>query len=128
MRVVPAALIYFAIVFGTGFLLGVLRTLLVAPRLGSRDAELLESPAMLIAIFFAARFVTKRLRPAGATDLLGTGFLALGLLEAAELALVAPVRGISVSEYLANRDPVSGMVYYFVLAVYAFMPLFLYRE
>jgi hypothetical protein len=76
---------------------------------------------MLIAAFFVARFVTNRLRPATATELLGTGFLALGFLVLAEFALAVPVR-------FATRDPVSGTVYYFLLAVYAFMPLFVYRN
>jgi hypothetical protein len=128
MRVLRAALIYFAIVFGAGFLFGAIRTLLVVPRTGTRSAELLEAPLMLLVTFFAARFVAKKLRPAAATDLLGTGFLALGFLIIAELALVAPVRGMSIPEYFAAQDPVSGAVFYFLLAVYAFMPLFVYRS
>lgn len=128
MRVLRAALIYFAIVFGAGFFFGAVRTLLMAPQIGTRGAELLESPVMLLATFLAARFIVKRLRPATATELLGTGFLALAFLAMAEVALVGPVRGISIREYLATRDPVSGTVYYLLLAIYAFMPLFVYRS
>ena len=54
-----AALIYFAIAFGIGFLLGTLRVLWLAPQLGVRDAELAEIPIMLLAVFFVARWVTQ---------------------------------------------------------------------
>jgi hypothetical protein len=45
--ILKAGLIYFAIVFGAGFVLGTIRTLWVVPRLGTRMAELMETPIML---------------------------------------------------------------------------------
>ena len=53
------ALTYFAIVFGVGFLLGSIRVLWLVPQLGVKYAELAEMPLMLLAVFFAARWVTK---------------------------------------------------------------------
>jgi hypothetical protein len=50
MRILKAALLYFAIVFGVGFVLGTIRTLWLVPRLGARAAELLEMPVMLVVI------------------------------------------------------------------------------
>lgn len=50
---------YFAIVFGTGFALGTVRTLWIVPRIGVRTAELLESPLMLVAIVFAAGWTSR---------------------------------------------------------------------
>jgi len=41
MRILKAALAYFALVFGAGFMLGPIRILWVAPRLGERMAELM---------------------------------------------------------------------------------------
>lgn len=38
------------------------------------------------------------------------------------------LRGLSVKEYLATRDPVSGTVYYVMLGVFAIMPLLVARE
>jgi hypothetical protein len=52
------------------------------------------------------------------------GFLALVLMLAAEISLAHAQRGISVREYLANRDPVSGTVYYALLVVFAILPAF----
>ncbi len=47
MQILKAGVLYFAVVFGAGFILGPVRILWVAPRLGTRMAELLEMPIML---------------------------------------------------------------------------------
>jgi hypothetical protein len=54
------ALVYFALVFGVGFLLGVVRVLLLEPFLSERWAELTEMPLMLMAIALSAQFVVQR--------------------------------------------------------------------
>jgi len=56
------------------------------------------------------------------------GGIALGLLLVAEFALVLWLRGLSISDYLATRDPVSGTAYYLMLAVFAIMPLLVARR
>src|SRR5712692_9468701 len=56
------------------------------------------------------------------------GCIALALLLIAEFGLVLWLRGQSIREYLATRDPVSGMVHYVMLAVFAAMPLLVARE
>jgi hypothetical protein len=40
----------------------------------------------------------------------------------------APLRGLTIGEYLASRDPVAGMVYIVMLAVLAIMPLLVARR
>ena len=47
MQVVKAGVLYFALVFEAGFVLGTIRTLWVFPRIGTRTAELMEMPIML---------------------------------------------------------------------------------
>jgi hypothetical protein len=47
MRTVKAGVLYFAIVFGAGFVLGPIRLLWAVPRFGERMAELMEAPVML---------------------------------------------------------------------------------
>ncbi len=47
MQILRAAVFYFLLVFGAGFLLGIGRVLLIVPLLGERTAELLEMPLML---------------------------------------------------------------------------------
>src|SRR5713101_3522279 len=77
--ILKAALSYFAIVFGTGFVLGTIRVLWIVPHLGVRNAELLEQPLMLLAILLTAKWIVRRLG-AGLTavESLGAGLIALG--------------------------------------------------
>jgi hypothetical protein len=56
------------------------------------------------------------------------GMIALGLLLAAEFTLVLWLRGLSIGEYLATRDLVSGTVYYASLVVLGIMPLLVGRR
>jgi hypothetical protein len=54
MQILKAAMLYFAVVFGAGFVLGPFRILWVVPRLGTRMAELLEAPVMFVITIVAA--------------------------------------------------------------------------
>ncbi len=56
-RILKAAAYYFAAVFGAGFVLGTVRVLWLAPQLGARAAELLETPIMLVVMLVAARSI-----------------------------------------------------------------------
>jgi hypothetical protein len=53
---------------------------------------------------------------------LGMGCIALTLMLIAEFGFVLWIRGLSVKEYFASRDPVSGAAYYLLLIVFAIMP------
>ena len=129
MQALRAGALYFALVFGAGFALGTLRVLLVVPRLGTRTAELIEAPFMLAITVFAARWTVRRLAvPPARGPRLAMGCIALGLLLAAEFTLVLGLRGISMREYFATLDPVSGTVYYMLLGVVAIMPLWVTRK
>ena len=121
-----AAFLYFAVVFGAGFVLGPVRLLWAVPRFGTRTAELMEMPIMLVVTIVAARWVIRRRGvPPTTRARLGMGGRALGLLLFAEFALVLRLRGLSLEEYFASRDPVSGAVYYLMLGVVAVPPLVL---
>jgi hypothetical protein len=41
---------------------------------------------------------------------------------------VLPLRGLSIREYVAQRDPVSGTAYYLLLGALAVMPLLVGRD
>jgi len=129
MKIFKAGILYFICVFGTGFILGPIRLLLVVPRLGTRMAELMEIPIMIAVIIVAARWIVRHYAlPQHPYSRLGMGFLALGLLLSAEFSLVLTLRGMSIAEYLATRDPVSGTVYYLSLGLFALMPLLVGRR
>ena len=124
MGTVKAGLLYFALVFGAGFVLGPVRLLWAVPRFGERSAELAELPIMLAVAVLAARCVMRRpFAPPTRPRALAVGLLALGLLLAAEVSLVLSLRGLTLREYVASRDPVSGGAYLATLAVFAVMPL-----
>lgn len=124
MQVVKAGALYFAIVFGVGFMLGAIRTLWVVPRVGARKAELMEMPIMLAVTIVVARWTVLRLAvPSMPSARLGMGCTALVLMLVAEFGLVLWIRGISIKNYLATRDPVSGAAYYLTLVLFAIMPL-----
>jgi hypothetical protein len=118
------AALYFACVFGAGFVLGALRVTWLVPLVGDRFAELMEMPVMLAVIVAAARWVVRRFAvPATPARRLGMGGVALGLMLVFEFTLVLWLRGMSIGDYLAGRDPVSGTAYYLLLGVFAAMPL-----
>ncbi len=123
LGIIRAALVYFALVLGIGFVLGMVRVPLVVPRIGERWAELAEMPIMGLTIFFAAGYVLRRFP---AIHLPGralvVGFLALALSVFAELGLAVVLQSRTLGEYLGSRDPVSGSVYLAMLVVFALMP------
>ncbi len=128
-KVVKAGVLYFVLVFAAGFALGTLRTLVVAPRLGARAAELMEAPVMVAVSFVAARWVVQRLAvPPIWTRRLALGTIALALMLLVEFTFVLRIRGLSLGEYFATRDPVSGAVYYAALALFAVMPMLVRRK
>jgi hypothetical protein len=129
VNILKAGVIYFILVFGAGFILGPIRLLWAVPRFGTRMAELMESPIMIAVIIVAAVWVVRRYAvPPTSSARLGMGMMALGLLLAAEFTLVLWLRGLSIGEYLATRDPVAGTVYYLSLAFFGIMPLLVARK
>jgi len=124
--ILKSASVYFALVLGTGFILGSIRVPFLVPRLGERYAELLEMPVMFAVIVFAARYIVRRFSlPPGASVRLAVGFAALAMSVLAELLLAAALQDLSVGQYLASRDLVSGSVYLFVLLLFTLMPFLL---
>jgi hypothetical protein len=120
--VVRAGGVYFLVVFGFGFLFGVVRVLLLVPRLGERTAELIEMPLMLAVIALAARRLVRRHSALHVGQWLSVGGLALGMLLAAELTLAWLMSGLDPLAYAASRDPVSGAAYAIGLLVFALAP------
>jgi hypothetical protein len=128
-RLLAAAFAYFALAFGAGFALAPFRLLWLAPRIGTRAAELVELPVMLAVTWLAARFVTRRFEvPQARGPRLAMGSLAATLLLAAEFTLVLRLRGLTLEDYFATRDPVSGTAYYVAVLLLALMPLWVSRR
>ncbi|MFZ5876704.1 MAG: hypothetical protein ACOYXU_09875 [Nitrospirota bacterium] len=124
-----AAALYFVLVFGAGFVLGPIRVLWVVPRFGERTAELMEMPIMFVVIVLAAQWTCRRLSvPPVPTRRLMMGVVALMFLLVPEFTVVLWFQGLTLSQYVSNRDPVAGTVYILMLVVYAVMPLLVARR
>ena len=127
-RVLRASLVYFALTFGAGFVLGPFRILVLVPRLGARTAELIEMPVMIGITWLAARWVTQKFSvPPERGPRLSMGVMAGALLLLAEFMLVLRLRGLTLEEYFATRDPVSGTAYYAAVLLLMLMPLLVNR-
>lgn len=121
--IVRSSIIYFAIVFAAGFLFGSIRVPFLVPRLGERYAELVESPLMFAVIVFSARYVVRCFDLAGKIGRsLAVGMAAAILLLTVEFIVVLALRGMTIGEFIAQRDPVAGTVYYIMVAIFAVMP------
>jgi hypothetical protein len=129
MHVLEASAVYFALVFAVGFVLGTIRTPWVVPRVGARKAELMEMPIMLVVIIMAARWTVLHLAmPPMLSARIGIGCIALVLMLVAEFGFVRWIRGLSIKQNFATRDPVSGTAYYLMLIVFAATPLLVARK
>jgi hypothetical protein len=128
-QILRAGFAYFAIVLGTGFLLGMIRVPFLVPRFGERWAELAEMPIMATVIFVAAGYLLRRF-PDVATPprALAAGLLALALSVAVELALATVLQNRTLAEFVRSRDKISGSVYIALLLVFAVMPRLRLRQ
>ena len=123
--ILKSAITYFLWVFGSGFTLGVVRTLWVTPRIGVRYAELLEGPFMLLASFLAAGWIIRRLPPLSTSGTrLAVGFIALGFSLVAEVLMGVFMQGLSLNGVITQHDPVSGSAFLVLLLIFALMPWF----
>lgn len=128
MSVLRAAVLYFACVFGAGFVLGSIRVPLLVPRLGERTAELLELPLMLAVVAFVSRWRQRRTASLRPSQQLGAGGLAWLCLMGAEFALAAALTGRSPREVVSTHDPVAGAAYYTATILFALGPWFWARR
>jgi hypothetical protein len=122
MRILKAGLVYFLLVFGTGFALAFIRIPFLVPAYGVRTAELLETPVMLAVIVWASRRLARRHPELGRASRLAAGVTAFICLVAAELAVAYFLGAPSPIQYIATPDPVSGSVYLVSLLFFAVAP------
>ena len=91
--------------------------------------ELMETLIMFVVIPVTARWIVRRLAvPFTPSSGLGTGCVAFGLVFVPQFTLLLWLRGLSISECLASRDPVSGKVFYVMLGMFGIVPLLVARR
>ena len=123
---VLAGATYFAMVFGIGFVVGVFRELVIAPRITSDLAIVVETPFMAWIAFHLARASARWFRtPATTNARLLMGSVALGLLIWAEDFITHAWRGRSVFEqwtlygYLAAAATLGGLAWVWIAPMLA---------
>ena len=123
-RALAAAATYFAIVFSLAFMLGVVRTLFVAPRTGDLVAVLIETPIVLLASWFAARLSVRQFSvPAHALDRLAMGLVAFTLLMTVETALGVMLFNRPLAQQLSAYATPPGTIGLLGQVAFGFMPL-----
>jgi hypothetical protein len=105
MQVVKAGVLYFTLMFGSGFVLGTIRTLWVIRRLGTRAAELVEMPIMLVVTIVAARWTVLRMSMTAVCPN-RDGLHRTNPDAHRGVGFALWIRGISIRAYLATRDRV----------------------
>lgn len=115
--------VYALIVFGIGFVLGVLRTLVVAPRVGPLIAVAAEAPLMLAASWLVWRAIARsqRVQPSAPT-LAAAGAVAFLVLQALEFALSMAL-GRSAAQFLTGYLQPEGQVGLVAQVLFAMIPL-----
>jgi len=109
-RVASAAATYFAVTFATGFGLGVIRTLLVAPLIGEVRAVLIETPIMLCVSWAACSTAMRLFGVAGVGSGATMGAIAFALLMVAEFMLSVALLGRSPAAHLRAFLTTAGAI------------------
>jgi hypothetical protein len=106
VRILRAAIAYWAVVFALGFVLGTVRVLWLAPLIGLLPATALELPVMLGASWLASGWLVRRFGIAAQGEALAMGLAAFALLMTAECALAVTMMGQNPAQWLVDlRQP-----------------------
>jgi hypothetical protein len=117
-----AGALYAILVFSIGFILGTVRVLLLAPRLGETTAVIIEAPMMLAASWFVCRWCADWInmrRTVPARSLMGV--VAFLVLMSAEVGLGA-VFNRSFVDQLANYGSLAGAIGLSAQVIFATFP------
>ncbi len=128
MKIIAAALLYFAIVFTVGLMFGPIRVFWLEPIFGEVLAAICEAPFLVAAMVVASRWIPSVLRVR--RDLASMGLVGLGALaiqQGADLAVGVYLRGITPAEQIAHFATGAGLIYAGLLVAFAAMPVLLNR-
>lgn len=109
LNTVKAGFVYFALVFAVGFVLGTIRVLVLAQRVGELGAVVIEIPIMLLASWMICCWLIRHLQVS--RDLsarITMGVAAFAFLMIAELALSVWIFDNPVAAHFANYTTAHG--------------------
>jgi hypothetical protein len=128
-RAIIAATVYFLTLFASGFFLGAIRVLLIAPRFGEFAATLAEVPVMLTAANFTCRWAVRHWQVARAPSLrwiMALWFLLL--LAILETLLGTLLFGRTMADQCAALATSAGLVGLSAQGLAALLPLLVGRR
>ncbi|HSG23779.1 MAG TPA: hypothetical protein VLA64_12570 [Azonexus sp.] len=128
IRIASATIVYWAVVFALGFVLGTIRVTWVIPLVGPLAATIIELPIILAASWFAAGWLVRRFRIVSAGKALAVGALAFAILMAAECALAVTLMGQSPAQWLTGLATPHALLGLAGQAVFALMPWLIVRR
>lgn len=124
LRGVKAGIVYFAIVFAAGFLLGTLRVLVIAPRVGEQFAVLIELPLMLAVSWLACGWIVGHFSvPAALAPRLLMGGVAFLVLMAAEIGVSVLAFGRTVGQHLEAYQAAASQMGLLAQIAFALFPV-----
>lgn len=109
--------------FGLGFLLGTLRTLVLAPHIGGATAVVLELPIMLAACWWWAGRIIRRFAVADRDQALAIGLIGFAVLMLGELVVGVTLFQMSPGEWIASLKSPSAQLGLAAQLLTAAMPL-----
>lgn len=123
-RAVKAGLLYCTVVFAAGFVLGVIRTLWVAPLAGALVAVILEAPIILAIAWSACGWVAERFEVSHLfLDRLVMGGAALAVLVFAEAAAAMLATGRSLDQFFRVDGHSAVLLGLLVQLAFAIFPM-----
>jgi len=118
---------YWAIVFTIGFALGIIRTLIVAPRIGAISAVLLELPLIVTSSWLIARRLLKH-RDLSREQCAIMGSVALVLTLFSEAMLAALLTGTPIGSWARSLREMPGILGLAGQIVFAALPAMMVRR
>jgi hypothetical protein len=122
VRLAAAASSYFGSVFAVGFILGIVRTIVLEPIVGALVSVIIEMPIILLASWFLANWVVQYFRIVSRRHALLVGLCAVFLLWLAELAL-ALTMGATFDEWAHGLMIPPGLLGVAGQVVFAMLPV-----
>jgi hypothetical protein len=126
---VAAAAVYAAAVFLCGFVLGTLRVLVIAPRVGDTVGVVLETPVILTFSWMVCRRCIARFNVApGMRHRVMMGLVAFVLLQGAEFCLGTVLFGRAPADYVAAFAAAPGAIGLAAQVGFALLPVLVGRR
>jgi hypothetical protein len=122
-KAIEAGVLYFALIFALGFVLGTVRVLWLARLVGETLAVLAEQPIMLAASWFAASWLVRRQDLEALSDRAIMGGIAMALLFVAEIVLGLSLFGQTPSQSLTEALVLPGLIGLIGQVMFGLMPL-----